>query len=165
MLHFVFNNSTKIATCLLVVRRKVMWYCLNSIKTGADDRQLGFVSKRFVSHLISETETAHKYNNINSQLDATITDFIVNYNQLNMFRVIISPILRSTRLCLQLVVWCTGNAACWLPPADCNYQSDLLLLHLVGCYIIVSMMHGHTNIKPDKYFILLYFLSSSSQVP
>jgi len=45
-----------------------------------------------------------KYNNINSQLDATITNFIDNYNRLNMFRAIISPILRSTRLCLQLVV-------------------------------------------------------------
>jgi len=33
-----------------------------------------------------------------------ITNFIDNYNQLNMFRAIISPILRSTRLCLQLVV-------------------------------------------------------------
>ena len=43
-------------------------------------------------------------NNINSQLDATITNFIDNYNQLNMFRAIISPILRSTRQCLQLVV-------------------------------------------------------------
>jgi len=40
----------------------------------------------------------HTHNNINSQLDATITNFINNYNQLNMFRVIISPILRRTRL-------------------------------------------------------------------
>jgi len=31
----------------------------------------------------------HWYNNINSQLDATITNFIDNYNQLNMFRAII----------------------------------------------------------------------------
>jgi len=43
-------------------------------------------------------------NNINSQLDAIITNFIDNYNQLNMFRAIISPILSSSRLCLQLVV-------------------------------------------------------------
>jgi len=42
--------------------------------------------------------------NINSQLDATITNFIDNYNQLSMFQAIISPILRNTRLCLQLVV-------------------------------------------------------------
>jgi len=28
----------------------------------------------------------HRYNNINSQLDATITDFINNFKQLNMFR-------------------------------------------------------------------------------
>ena len=46
----------------------------------------------------------HWYNNINSQLDATVRDFIDNYNQLSMFRAIISLILRSTRLCLQLVV-------------------------------------------------------------
>ena len=44
------------------------------------------------------------YNNINNHLYATITNFIDNFNQLNMFRAIISPILRSTRLCLQLVV-------------------------------------------------------------
>jgi len=52
-----------------------------------------------------------KYININSQLDATITNFIDNYNQLNMFRAIISPILRSTRLCLQLVIHSTDDAA------------------------------------------------------
>jgi hypothetical protein len=46
----------------------------------------------------------HWYNNMNSQLDAKITNFIDNYNQFNMFRAIMSPILRSTRLCLQLVV-------------------------------------------------------------
>jgi len=46
----------------------------------------------------------HCYYKINSQLDATITHLSDNYNQLNMFRAIISPILRSTRLCLQLVV-------------------------------------------------------------
>ena len=53
------------------------------------------------------------WNNINNQLDATIKNFIDNYNRLNMFRAIISPILRSTRLCLQLVVQCTDGAACW----------------------------------------------------
>ena len=31
-------------------------------------------------------------------------NFINNFNQLNMFRTIISPILRNTRLCLQIVV-------------------------------------------------------------
>jgi len=43
-------------------------------------------------------------NNINSPLDATITNFIENYNQLNMLRPIILPILRSTRLCLPQAV-------------------------------------------------------------
>jgi len=46
----------------------------------------------------------HRCSDINNQLDAKITNFVDNYNQLNMFRAIISPILRSTRLCLQLVV-------------------------------------------------------------
>ena len=54
----------------------------------------------------------HWYNNINSQLDATITNFIDNYNQLNMFQAKLSP------------------ETCW---ADCNYQSNFLLLHLVVC--------------------------------
>ena len=31
------------------------------------------------------------YNNINSQLDATVTKCIDNYNQLNMFRAIFRP--------------------------------------------------------------------------
>jgi len=49
--------------------------------------------------------TVHnRYNNINSQLDAKITNFIDNCNRFNMFRAIISPILRSISLCLQLVV-------------------------------------------------------------
>jgi len=34
-------------------------------------------------------------------------------NQLNMFRAIISPILRSTRLCLQLVVKCSDDPTSW----------------------------------------------------
>jgi len=59
------------------------------------------------------------YNNINSQLDATITNFIDNYNQLNMFWAIISPILRSTGLCLQLVY----NAPVILPAGDKDVTS------------------------------------------
>ena len=43
------------------------------------------------------------YNNINNQLYATIVVFINNPNQLSMFRAMLSPILRSTRLCLQRV--------------------------------------------------------------
>jgi len=39
------------------------------------------------------------HSNIKSQLDKKNNNFIDNYNQLNMFRAIISPILRSTRLC------------------------------------------------------------------
>ena len=54
----------------------------------------------------------HWYNNINSQIDKKITNFIDNYNQLNMFRAIISPILRNSRLCLQLVLWWNDDTAC-----------------------------------------------------
>jgi len=50
----------------------------------------------------SMTYECFEGNNINSQLEAT--NFIDDYNQINMFRAIISPTLRSTRLCLQLVV-------------------------------------------------------------
>jgi len=59
-----------------------------------------------------------------------------------MFRAITSPILRSTRLCLQLVVKCTGDAARWQDGR--NYRPKhveliviinkiFLSLHLVGC--------------------------------
>ena len=46
----------------------------------------------------------HWYNNINSQIDAKITNFVDNYNQINMSGAIISPILSISRLCLQIVV-------------------------------------------------------------
>jgi hypothetical protein len=48
--------------------------------------------------LLSEDIRRRNLSNINSQLDVTITDFTDNYNQLNMFRAIISPILRRTTL-------------------------------------------------------------------
>jgi len=65
--------------------------------------------------LVLDTEywAVSRHNNINSQLDVTITNLIDNYNQLNMFRAIISPIIRSTRLCLQLVIYSTDDDACW----------------------------------------------------
>ena len=74
------------------------------------------------SELLSQLFTAHKfdvcvtvrhwYNNINNKLDATIMAFINNPNQLNMFRAMISPILRSTRLCLQACD--IMHRRCWL---------------------------------------------------
>ena len=50
------------------------------------------------------TQEKEYIKNINSQLDAKITNVIDNYNQLSMFRAIVSPILRNTRLCSHLVV-------------------------------------------------------------
>ena len=86
-----------------------------------------------------------------------------------MFRAIISPILRSTRLCLQLVVQCTGDAVCRqhhrcivpqssTPEDGRNYRPKYVELMviinkicyyciLLALYIIVSMIHGHTKIK------------------
>ena len=75
-----------------------------------------------------------------------------------MFRAIISPILRSTRL------W--YNA----PEDGRNYRpkhvelieiiNKLLLLNWLVVYIIVSMMHGYTNIK-----LLYCFTSIELAVP
>ena len=59
---------------------------------------------RYYIWIIQKYKQPTKYNN---------NSFIDNFNQLNKFRAIISPILRSTRLCIQLVVQCTGDAACW----------------------------------------------------
>jgi len=53
-----------------------------------------------------------KYNNITTDLMQQ-SQFISNFNHLYMFRAIISPILRSTGLCLQLVVQCTEEVTCW----------------------------------------------------
>ena len=53
--------------------------------------------------VIQQYKQPTRYNNNN---------FIDNVNQLNMFRAIVSPIHRSTRLCLQLVVSCTDDVAC-----------------------------------------------------
>jgi len=67
-----------------------------------------FGSNSYINLFVEITQN-HSTNN---QLDATI-QFISDFNQLNMFRAIISPILRSTTLCLQLVVKCTEEVAFW----------------------------------------------------
>ena len=67
----------------------------------------------------------HWYNNINSQLDGDNNNFINNFYQLNMFRAIISPILRITRLCLQLVVQCTDDATCCWPAGHLQAASSV----------------------------------------
>jgi len=42
---------------------------------------------------------------------------------------IISPIIRSTRLCLQLVVKCTDDAACWQHfTTSCKHSLVLLMM-------------------------------------
>ena len=80
-------------------------YCL--CEQVCKDPWLFFEAKKCREQTIlrnTALEYERKNNNINSQADATITNFIDNCNKLNMFRAIISPILRSTRLCLQFLV-------------------------------------------------------------
>ena len=55
-----------------------------------------------------------------------------------MFRAIISSILRSTMLCLQLVVYSTDGAACWwggteVPPHPCHQQAASPVHHTTSC--------------------------------
>ena len=59
-----------------------------------------------------------------------------------MFRAIISPILRSSRLCLQLVVKCTEEVACWWPSSvqyttSCKHR---LVLLRMGKIIVRNML-------------------------
>ena len=77
--------------------------CTREIASRIDMAKVTF-NKKDTLYVSKQDNALCKKNNINSQLDATITNFIGKYNQLNMFRTIISSILRSTRLCLQLVV-------------------------------------------------------------
>jgi len=49
-----------------------------------------------------------------------------------MFRTIISPILGSTRLCLQLVVYSTDDAACWRAHPG-HQQAASSVLHTTSC--------------------------------
>jgi len=66
----------------------------------------------------------HRYNHINSQLDATITIFIDNYDQINMFRVIISP----SSGALDCVYSLRYNAGAMLPAGDKD-EVELSLLY------------------------------------
>ena len=84
-----------------------------------------------------------------------------------MFRAIISPILRSIRLWYNAPTMLPAGSivGVFLPQSSApengrNYRpkhvelieinNKLLLLHLVVVYIIVSVMHGHTDTKLRK---------------
>jgi len=89
----------------------VFFYRMASVTSNRGIRKWWFVMSKvsaFIFLVFSLILTIYRClqcnDNINSQLDATIKHFIHNYNQLNTFLAIISPILRSTRPCLQLVV-------------------------------------------------------------
>ena len=112
-------SVTKKSKCVLKLKHRfylklrIMYSVYVLFSCLSDNNEFNFFpSKQAVKFYVCVT-VHHWYNNINSQLDATITYFIDNHNQLDMFRAIISPILRSITLCLQLVVYCTGDTACW----------------------------------------------------
>jgi len=110
--------------------------------------------------VIQKMKYTDGYNNINNQLDATITNVIDNYNQLNMFRAIISPILKST-----------DDAACWqhcrcIIPQAVNKHSLVLLrmgeivarnmfswLKLSITFVIVASSWLFILLYPSVYFI------------
>ena len=74
-----------------------------------------------------------------------------------MFRAVISPILRSTRLFLQLVVYCTE------PAGD---QDEVELFHLIGDedgrnyrpkhVQLIEIFNKIIIVAPSRPFILLY---------
>jgi len=72
--------------------------------------------------------------------------FINNFNQLNMFRAIVSPILRSTRPCLQLVVYSTDDAAGWWHwwggSHLCQSLQNVLFTTGIPCTHYSSPSHG-----------------------
>jgi len=116
------------------IRLYCMWRIF-SIRTKTE----GYVDLTQAGRVVQTAEIKNNNsNNTNSRLDATITNFIDNYNQLNMFRAIIYPLLRSTRLCLQLVVQCTDDAACWWQglggtPHPCHQQSASSVHYTTSC--------------------------------
>jgi len=108
--------------------------------------------------------------------------FINNFNQLNMFRAIVSPFLRSTRLCfLQLVVQCTDETAGWwhvtslqsrAPEEGRNYRpkhvelieviNKLSLLHLVWLFILLYYVQVLWPIFRIQFSSPSFMLHSSS---
>ena len=105
-----------------------------------------------------------------------------NFNQLNMFRAIVSPILRSTRLCFYSLWY---NAPAMLTAASSVHYTtsckhSLVLLRMsetiarnmlswlklsINCHCcillvvyIISTMHGHANIKVLNNLLLIDLL-------
>ena len=79
-------------------------------------------------------------NNIDNQLDATVTDYY-NSSELNMFQAIILPIFRSTRLCVTafgIIYPATGgqHRPCIIPQA----VIDSLVLLKMGKIIAGNML-------------------------
>jgi len=118
--------------------------------------------------------SSYLYSNINSQLDATITNFIDNCIQLNMFRALISPILTRTRLWYNVPAVPPAGTPSVLYTIGALYHKlqtqssapevgriylpkHVELIEIINricycciqlaAYIIVSVTHGHTNIN------------------
>ena len=118
-------------------------------------------------------ENARCYNKIYSK------NFINNFNQLNMFRATISPILRSTSLCLQLVVYIYYVCIC-----VCLKKVGIFFFLYFSCIIATPgsklqnvssgliLYYGHLFFhRPNPYSRTIYCrlpmssCSSNSQLP
>ena len=111
--------------------------------------------------------------NLCCSLPVLLRVLLNNFNQLNMFRAIITPILRGTR---QLVVYCTEEAALW-HLVGCLYycindarshKHKMQLKHILGCYrysdgerfaiaLIFSFVISGIFAKWNRIFFLLLF--------
>ena len=92
-----------------------------------------------------------------------------------MFRPIISPVLRSIRLCLQLAVQCIEEVACWWPQ-PCHQQAASSVRYTASCKQS-SALEDERNYRPkhvelieisDKLLLLhlfgcLYFCISDAR--
>ena len=106
-IHYTFHYISHIFPNIIT-----WWRVTGNFSSYSGDR--GFISRLW--------RQVPRQNNINSQLDATITNFICNYNQLNIFRAIISPILGNNRS--------TDDAAAWSLHYTTNCKHGLVLLRM-----------------------------------
>jgi len=95
-------------------------------------------------------------------------NFLNNFNQFNIFRALISPILRSTRLCLNLVAKSTDDAACWwpIPHHPCHQQAASSVLYTTSRkHSLMLLRMGEIIVRNMlswlKLLIKLVFVASS----
>jgi len=101
------------------VNKMTVYNLMVSKQKFVENSQLSLFEKRLCLFHVCLT-VHHWYNNINSLLDAKITNFIDNYNQLNMFQAIIRP--SSGALDCVYSLW--YNAPTMLPAGSCKKKTQ-----------------------------------------